>query len=50
MLIYNCTAAAEETDCEIDDSDVSLKTVNLDLCSMVVQRASSNNMINWYWC
>ena len=42
-LACSCTAAA-------DDSDVSLKTVSLVLCSTVVCEASSDDVVSRYWC
>ena len=49
VQIYNCLVAAEETNCETDDSDISLKTVNSDSCSTVSWGVSSSDVISGYW-
>ena len=49
MLTCDYTAAARGTGCETDGSSVSLKTVNSDLCDMMIWGASSGDVVDWYW-
>ena len=46
MLTCGCTAAAGGTGCEAGGSGASLKTVNPDLCSMVIWGVSSGDIVD----